>query len=61
MKYTADWTVFALGQPILLIEVKGGYKWQKDVIRYKGCSAQWREFFQFEMHEKKNGVWQRID
>lgn len=59
MKYTADWVVFAA--PITLIEVKGGYKWQKDVIRYKGCSAQWRDFFDFEMHEKKNGIWQRID
>jgi hypothetical protein len=60
MKYTADWALFT--SPIItLIEVKGGYKWQKDVIRYKGCSAQWRAFFAFEMHEKKNGVWQRID
>jgi hypothetical protein len=61
MKYTADWPVFQLTGRILLIEVKGGYKWQKDVIRYKGCSAQWRDYFDFEMHEKKNGIWQRID
>lgn len=59
MKYTGDWVIFAAR--ITLIEVKGGYKWQKDVIRYKGCSAQWREFFDFEMHEKKNGIFQRID
>lgn len=65
MKYTGDWVVFTDGAPITLIEVKGGYKWQKDVIRYKGCSAQWRaqlpDVFAFEMHEKKNGIWQRID
>lgn len=63
MKYTPDWVVFSL--PILCIEIKGGYKWQKDVVRYKGCSAQWRaqlpDVFAFEMHEEKNGVWQRID
>lgn len=63
MKYTPDWVVFSL--PILCIEVKGGYKWQKDVVRYKGCSAQWRaqlpDIFGFEMHEEKDGIWQRID
>lgn len=61
MKYTGDFAVWNCDGTIKLIEVKGGYKWQKDVIRYKGCSAQWRDFFDFEMHEKKNGVWQRID
>lgn len=65
MKYTPDWLVFLIDGPITCIEVKGGYKWQKDVIRYKGCSAQWRaqlpDVFAFELHEEKNGIWQRID
>lgn len=61
MRYTTDFAIFFDCEPIKLIELKGGYRWQKDVIRYKGCKAEWKNFFQFEMWEKKNGAWTQID
>jgi hypothetical protein len=73
MKYTPDW--FVLGNPIVtfdpesqkdiqrfpfrLIEVKGPHIWDRDIVRFKGARAYWPEF-QFEMHQKKQGQWNRI-
>jgi hypothetical protein len=49
------------GEPPLLklIEIKGAHIWDRDIVRFKGARAYWPEF-QFEMHQKKNGIWTRI-
>jgi len=61
MRYTPDWVVFIEDAPIKLIECKGGYIWPKDLIRFKGCRAQWcGSYFDFEMHQKKEGSWIRL-
>ncbi len=70
MVYTPDFVVF--GMPVLntetggdvpsqlkFIEVKGAHIWAKDLVRFKGCRAEW-PMFEFEMHQKKGGQWQRI-
>jgi hypothetical protein len=68
MWYTPDFTVFRNewcdepaegGYPIAIIEVKGPHIYEKDLIRFKGCRADWPQF-QFEMHQKKGGEWLRL-
>ncbi len=44
---------------IKIVEIKGAHIWAKDLIRFKGCRAEW-PVFEFEMHQKKGGQWQRI-
>lgn len=45
---------------ILLVEVKGSKIWPKDMIRFKGCRAEW-PMFDFEMHQRgRDGAWTRI-
>lgn len=60
MRYTPDWVVLIEDAPIKLIECKGGYIYPQDMIRFKGCRAQWDGRFDFEMHQKREGTWQRI-
>lgn len=44
---------------VRLIEVKGAHIFAKDLIRFKGCRAEW-PMFAFELHQKKGGEWNRI-
>lgn len=44
---------------ILLIEVKGPHIFAQDLIRFKGCRAEW-PMYRFEMHQKKDGKWLRL-
>lgn len=60
MRYKPDWVVIIEDAPIKLIECKGPYIFPKDLIRFKGCRAQWKEWFDFEMHQKKEGSWIRL-
>jgi hypothetical protein len=41
------------------IEVKGKKIWDRDIVRFKGCKAEWPEF-EFEMHQKLDGKWNRL-
>ena len=59
MRYTPDFVIFRRDQPILFLEVKGARIWDRDLVRFKGARAFWPEF-QFELHQKREGVWQRI-
>lgn len=66
MRYTPDFVVFLPRMfaafrllSIKLIEIKGGHIWDRDIVRFKGARAYWPEF-QFEMHQKKGGIWTRI-
>lgn len=44
---------------LTLIEVKGAHIWSRDLVRFKGCRAEW-PMFQFEMHQLVRGTWTRI-
>lgn len=66
MRYTPDFVVFRRTMPedeqpwpIMLIEVKGGHIWDRDIVRFKGARAHWPEF-SFEMHQKTKQGWKRI-
>lgn len=72
MRYTADFAVFPVDKStrVRLIEIKGRDKMirgkvtrRRDdaIVRFKGCRAEWKSYFDFEMHEKHQGQWQRID
>lgn len=71
MWYTPDFIVFTmtLGLPpgckwvephFSLIEVKGAHIFSRDLVRFKGCRAEWGKWFRFEMQQKKMGQWWRI-
>lgn len=64
MVYSPDWFVLdymadSLAAGIRLIEIKGGFARPKDVIRFKGCRAEW-PMFRFELHQKTKEGWRRI-
>lgn len=63
MRYTPDFVVFEEDPEVpwilKLIEVKGAHIRSRDLVRFKGCRAWWPQF-KFEMHQKKEGRWQRI-
>ena len=71
MRYTPDFIVlvgkdaysdghatFYQGYQTKLIEVKGGYVWDRDIVRYKGARSYWPEFA-FEMWQKTKAGWNR--
>jgi hypothetical protein len=43
----------------LCIEVKGPHIFDRDIVRFKGCRAEWPEFH-FQMWQLKKGEWSRI-
>jgi hypothetical protein len=48
------------GERFKVIEVKGPWISERDLVRFKGCRAAWPSFF-FEMHQRdKEGRWTRI-
>ncbi len=68
MKYTPDFLVtigtdfYIGGRQIVrfkLIEVKGAHIWDRDIVRFKGARAYYPEF-QFEMYQKKGGIWKQL-
>lgn len=60
MRYTCDYLIIVEDAPMRLVECKGGYIRPKDLIRFKGCRAEWKIYFDFEMHQKKEGSWIRL-
>lgn len=66
LRYTADYAVFAENARTRLIEIKGrqnkAIRRRDDaIVRFKGCRAEWKTYFDFEMWEKGKDGWQRID
>jgi hypothetical protein len=45
--------------PLTLVEVKGGFIRPQDLIRWKGCRAEW-PMFRFELHQKTKEGWRRV-
>ena len=56
MHYKPDF----LMRPSLLIEVKGAHVFSRDIVRFKGCAAEWDWLFRFQMWQWKNGDWTRL-
>lgn len=59
MKYTADMVAQKPDGSWLLFEVKGAHIRSRDIVRFKGCRAEWPEF-EFQMWQWKSGEWTRI-
>jgi len=60
MNYKADFSEQRLDGRIVLIEVKGAQIWDRDIVRFKGCRAEWKNWFDFEMWQKTEGQWNRL-
>ncbi len=60
MWYTPDFIVWMANGQTELHEVKGGHIFAKDLIRFKGCRAEWGLHFRFALHQKKNRMWRRL-
>jgi hypothetical protein len=43
-----------------LIEVKGPHIFSRDIVRFKGCRAEWQDLFSFEMWQVDSGIWRQI-
>jgi len=60
MRYTADFVVFT--EPKwTLIECKGAHERSRDVVRFRGCRAEWQHRFNFEYWMLKKGTWTRLE
>ena len=44
----------------VLIEVKGGHIFDRDIVRFKGCSAEWGWLFEFQLWQWKDAKWTRL-
>ena len=58
--YTPDLVVVRPGQPLLLIEVKGGYRGpgaEQGVERYRRAAYEWRHWMGFALWERAHGAW----
>ncbi len=60
MWYTPDFVVWPTGGTLELHEVKGGHIFSRDLVRFKGCRAEWGKHYRFVMMQKKAGAWSRI-
>jgi hypothetical protein len=61
MNYKADFTVRRTDGGIVVIEVKGPQIWDRDIVRFKGCRAEWKDWFDFQMHQRaENKTWSRL-
>lgn len=61
MVYKPDFNVQQHNGRIKLIEVKGAHIWDRDIVRFKGCKAEWKQWFDFEMWQRdENKSWNRI-
>lgn len=62
MVYSPDFTVWEYPNQVwepYFVEVKGNYIFPKDLIRFKGCRAEW-PMFRFELHQKTAEGWRRL-
>lgn len=46
--------------PITLIEIKGVHIWKHAIVRFKGCRAEWKQWFDFEFWQKLHGSWTQL-
>jgi hypothetical protein len=62
MSFKADFAVRQCDRSITLIEVKGARKmWRHEIPRFKGCRAEWKDWFEFELWRKdERGLWNQL-
>lgn len=61
MFYKPDFAALRPDLYIELLEVKGPHIFDRDIVRFKGCRAEWKDWFVFEMHQRdKEGRWSRL-
>lgn len=46
--------------PPVVFEVKGAHIYDRDIVRFKGCAAEWSWLFEFQMWQWKNATWTRL-
>lgn len=58
MTYTADYSARRPDGKIEIHEVKGAHIFDRDIVRFKGCRAEWQRWFVFQFHQRtKDGQW----
>lgn len=60
MRFKSDFSVKQLDRSITLIEVKGEHIWKHAIVRFKGCRAEWKNWFDFEFWQRSNGRWNQL-
>jgi hypothetical protein len=61
MLFKADFAVRQLDRTIKLIEVKGTHIWKHAIVRFKGCRAEWKDWFTFEFWRRdENRQWHQL-
>ena len=61
MRYKPDFLVRRLNLVSRVIEIKGGHIFDRDLVRFRGCRAEWQWLFDFELWQKKAGEWRRLE
>lgn len=59
MHYTPDFLVFENDGSMTLIETKGAFIRDRDIVRFKGARAEWDKVFKFEMWVYENKSWRQ--
>lgn len=59
MLYTPDFCAWDHLGALTFYEVKGAHIFSRDIVRFKGCRAQWPRY-QFEMWQKSKREWRQI-
>lgn len=61
MVYKPDFSVLQPSGRGKVIEVKGAFIRDRDIVRFKGCRAEWKDWFDFEMWQRdENKRWNQI-
>jgi hypothetical protein len=61
MTYTADFSARRPDGKIEIHEVKGDHIFDRDTVRFKGCRAEWLQWFIFYFHQRtKDGRWHEL-
>lgn len=61
MTYTADWSARRPDGKIEIHETKGVHIFDRDIVRFKGCRAEWQHWFVFHFHQRqKDGTWHQL-
>lgn len=43
-----------------IIEIKGGFIRPQDLIRFRGCRAEWGQYIDMQLHQKTKEGWQQL-
>lgn len=61
MVFKPDFTEVWRSGRMCLIEVKGPFIRDRDIVRFKGCKAEWKKWFDFQFWQRdRNKQWNRL-